>query len=526
MEFRILGPLDVVEQGRSLQLGGARQRAVLAVLLTRANEVVSSDRLIDELWADEPPRTATNTLQYYVSQLRKILGADRIQTKAPGYLVRVERGELDLERFERLLARGDAESLHEALALWRGSALADFAYEPFARDEIARLEELRVAALEKRIDADLARGRHAELAGELELLIAQHPLRERLRAQLMLALYRSGRQAEALEAYRAARSALVDELGIDPGPVLQELERAILRQDPSLELAGSPAAAGGGTPDARRSILVVVLEGAVDELLSIAEPLAVKPVRELILARFPADGRELGAVTRELAARRDSVRERGGFARVASYTSPSPGDEAAQLAVEQDVDLAVVDAPGSLLERDELGGDLDALLRTAPCDVGVVVKATLLDAAAQRPVVVPFGGVDHDWSAIEIAAWIARSRQAPLRLTGTEAIGDKRRDASRLLARASMVLQAAVGIVAEPMLVAPGPAGVISAADDAALVVLGLSERWRVEGVGAARLDVARACSVPTMLIRTGIRPGGLAPPEAFTRFTWTMAAR
>src|SRR5262245_18601880 len=174
MEFRVLGPLEVVADGEPLALGGTRQRAVLALLLTRRHEVVSVDRMIDELWGGKPPRTAANTLQYYVSQLRKTLGPDRILTRPPGYTIRLEPGELDLDRFERLLERGDADSLREALALWRGSALADFAYEPFTQVEIARLEELRLTALEQRVDADLALGRHAQLVGELEALVLEH----------------------------------------------------------------------------------------------------------------------------------------------------------------------------------------------------------------------------------------------------------------------------------------------------------------------------------------------------------------
>lgn len=234
MEFRILGPLEVVAEGRAVSLGGTRQRALLAVLLTRANQVVSTERLIDELWGERPPKEARNTVQFYVSQLRKVLGADRIETRAPGYAIRIERDELDLHRFERLVAEG-GPALTEALSLWRGPALADFAYEPFAQAEIARLEELRLAALEQRLEADLALGRHGELVGELEALVAEHPLRERLRGQLMLALYRSGRQAEALDVYRETRRVLVDELGIEPSPTLQELERSILRHDPGLQ---------------------------------------------------------------------------------------------------------------------------------------------------------------------------------------------------------------------------------------------------------------------------------------------------
>src|SRR5439155_5669070 len=213
MDFRILGPLEVIEDGHVLDLGGQKQRALLAVLLLHANEVVSSDRLIDALWPERPPETAAKALQVYVSQLRKLLGKKRLETKAPGYLLRVEEGELDLEGCRRLAEEGRPK---EALALWRGPALSDFSYEPFAHAEIARLEELRIGYLEERIEQDLAAGRHAELVGELDSLVATHPLRERLRRQLMLALYRSGRQAEALEVYQAARGVLVEELGIEP----------------------------------------------------------------------------------------------------------------------------------------------------------------------------------------------------------------------------------------------------------------------------------------------------------------------
>jgi DNA-binding SARP family transcriptional activator len=244
MDFRLLGPLEVVEHGRSLVLGGAKQRALLAVLLLHANEVVPTERLIDELWGESPPATVAKSVQVYVSRLRKELGDGRLATSRPGYILHVAPDELDLARFERLVGEADgadpklaAERLGEALALWRGPPLADLAYEPFAHGPIARLEEVRVAALERRVDADLARGRHAELAGELEALVAAHPLRERFHGQLMLALYRCGRQAEALEAYRTARTALVEELGIEPGRELRELHRAILQQDAALDVA-------------------------------------------------------------------------------------------------------------------------------------------------------------------------------------------------------------------------------------------------------------------------------------------------
>jgi DNA-binding SARP family transcriptional activator/tetratricopeptide (TPR) repeat protein len=238
MEFRILGPLEVVSGGEAIDLGGQKQRALLAVLLLHANDVVSSDRLVEALWEEEPPETAGKALQVYVSQLRKSLGKERLQTKRPGYVLRVKEGELDLGRFQHLHKEG---SHAEALSLWRGPPLAEFAYRTFAQSEIARLEELRLACLEDRVEADLASGHHADLIGELDALVNEHPLRPRMRTQLMLALYRSGRDAEALEAYQDARRTLVEELGIEPRRELRELQQAILNQDPALDLVAEQA---------------------------------------------------------------------------------------------------------------------------------------------------------------------------------------------------------------------------------------------------------------------------------------------
>jgi YVTN family beta-propeller protein len=268
MDFRILGALEVLEEERVLDVGRGKQRSVLALLLLHANEVVSSDRLVDELWPNEPPPTAAKIIQAHVSRLRKALdgaGGGILLTRGPGYVLRVEPGQLDVDRFRTLLdegraalVAGDAEAagatLRAALALWRGPPLAEFAYDSFAQEEIARLGELHLAALEERIEADLELGRHYGVVQELEQLVRQHPLRERLRGQLMLALYRAGRQAEALEVYREARRTLAEELGLEPSPTLQQLERAILAHDPALHTP-TPGRARRGASSRRRSVV-------------------------------------------------------------------------------------------------------------------------------------------------------------------------------------------------------------------------------------------------------------------------------
>ena len=246
MQFRILGPLDVRNGDQAVELAGGKQRALLALLILNANETVSTDRIVEELWGEHSPQTAPKVVQNHVSQLRRGLGDGLLVTEGAGYRLSLEPGDLDLDRFEELLdegrsalERGDADAaarlFRESLEVWRGKPLADVAFEPFAQAEIARLEERRLVAVEGRIEADLALGRHDDLVGELESLIAKNPLRERLRAQLMLALYRSGRQSEALAAYQDARSTLVEELGIEPGRPLRDLHQAILNQDPGLE---------------------------------------------------------------------------------------------------------------------------------------------------------------------------------------------------------------------------------------------------------------------------------------------------
>ena len=247
MEFRILGELEVLgDTGQQVDVVGHRQRALVALLATHPNEAVSADRLVDALWEDETPANTANALQTVVSRLRRSLGESRVLTRSPGYALRAEPSEIDAGRFEQLAASARREleagnrdaavdTFRAALALWRGPALSEFAYARFAQAEVARLEERRLAVTEERIEVELALGRHADLVAELELLASANPLRERLQAQRLLALYRSGRQADALARYRDLRSLLRDAHGLEPGTALRELERAILLHDPALD---------------------------------------------------------------------------------------------------------------------------------------------------------------------------------------------------------------------------------------------------------------------------------------------------
>jgi DNA-binding SARP family transcriptional activator len=305
-DFRILGPLEVSDETGPLLLGGQKQRAVLALLLLEPGRVVSNDRLIDALWGEQPPRTATTSLQNFISQLRKTLGPEILETKPPGYRLRVRPGELDLDRFRVLVdsarqceGAARAEKLRHALALWRGPPLADLAYEAFAEPYVAHLEELRLSTLEERIEAELEAGAHADLVGELEALVDEHPLRERLRGQYMLALYRSGRQAEALQTYQEGRRRLVDELGIEPSKNLQQLHGAILRQESGLRPPGSPAP----RQDHFEQVLSALLEGRLVSVL----------------------GAEVADLTSHLAQRFDYSGNGDGLPRIAQYVAIMKG---------------------------------------------------------------------------------------------------------------------------------------------------------------------------------------------------------
>ena len=525
MEFRLLGPLEVIEQDRLLALGGGRQRSLFAALLLHANEVVSTDRLIDALWDQAPPLTAAKSIQVYVSKLRKELGEGRLVTRAPGYVLKVDRSELDLGRFEQLLGEARsadphaaAQKLRRALALWRGPALADVTYEPFFQAEIARLEELRWVALEQRIEADLASGRHAELVGELEALVAEHPLRERLRWLLMLSLYRSARQAEALDCYGHARRELSEQLGLEPSEQLKRLQQAILSQDPALDLmqdAPRPSLRRQ-SPAPDRSLLIVPERlGDVDALVRLAAPIAAsQQPRELIIARV-VEQADLAAAAAALAELRADLLADGLAVRTAAFSSPAPAGDVVRLASRENVDLLIMDAAHSPLE-----GEAGLVLQQAACDVAVLVEGG--GSLREGPVVIPFGAAWHDWAALELGAWVARATAAPLRLIGAASAG---RDASRLLADASLIVQRIAGVAAEPLLASPGRKAVMALADGAGLLVVGLSERWRQEGLGRMRSALVESPPAPTVLVRRGPRPGGLAPPETLTRFGWSMTA-
>ena len=523
-DYRILGSLEVWEGDRVVALGGARCRAVLAVLVISANRPISVGRLVEEVWGESAPPTASNVVQGHISDLRRALGRDAIETRGDAYVLQVERGGRDVDRFEQLSSQGvealrdgrsqdAATAFAEALALWRGPALGEIAEGGLLVAEAVRLDEMRLHALEHRIEAELASGRDAELVGELRALVAEHPLREPLRAHLVVALYRAGRHVEALAVLRETRRSLADELGLDPGPRLQELERAILVHDPALGAPPRPLPAA--TPIAPpRSIMVAQLgEEALDALIGLAAPLASRSGRELLVTSLADDAGHLGAAARALNARRDELLRDGVAARSASFTSGNAGEDIVRLARQQDADLLLVESPRALL------GDphLVAILAGAACDVAI-----LIGRPAQGPVLVAFSGAEHDWAAIELGAWLATARGDALVLAGSTGDGSGR-DASRLLANASIAIQRTVGVAAEPLLVPPDPGSLAAAATGMGLVVVGLSRRWQQEGLGPARSALVGREAGATLLVRRGLRPGGLAPVGHETRFTWTI---
>ena len=526
LEFRILGPLEVVGSAGPVHLGGSKQRGTLAILLLNANRVVAIDTLADQLYAGRAPVTAATQVHRQISDLRKALGDEaRIETRTPGYAIRVTPEQLDLKRFERLteeaagaLARGEPraalELQREALSLWRGPALADLD-GPFAQNAIRRLEEILLVALEQRLDAELGLGRHRELVGELGELVAQHPANEPFVSRLMLALYRCGRQADALDLYRRTRETLVENFGIEPGRALRELERAILNQDGSLDPAADAA-----LPIPAPEQIVLMLPSAdeqLDALLAVAGPLVALPGRSLLIARLVDDEASLAAAYADLGGRRASL---GPAALTAAFTTVDRADDAIRLAEAYDVRLVLLDAPG--LETGELPDDIASFVEQSPADVGLLASPAA-DWESGDGVCVPFGGGEHDWAALELGAWLASGRRTRLRLLGARA--DPRRvarDASRLLAGAAISVQRVVGVDAEPQLVDPDPESLVAAAASATIVVMGLPGKWRLEGLGETRRALLRG-DRPTLLLHQGPRPSGLAAAGSRTQFTWTI---
>ena len=520
LEFSILGPLEVAEDGRVVRLGGPKQRAALAILLLHANRVVSVERLADDLYAGAPPVTAVTQVQRQVSELRKVLGAAAIETRSPGYVLHVEPDRLDLDRFERWTHeagqahnRSDhataVELAAKALELWRGAPLADVAYEPFAQTAIGRLEELRLAALEQRFEAELALGRHASVLAELEALVWDNPLRERLRGLLMLGLYRAGRQAEALEAYRTARELLVGELGIEPSRALAELQQAILAQDPALDLST------GVEPE--RTVLVAAFEDdRLDPLLSIATPLD----RTLLLSRLVDDESRLADAATAVGARGSQS-----DVRVAAFTTRDPARDVLRLATNYDVELVLLDATTSALDSDRLPSELAAIAERSPADVAVLSGEA--PDWQRAGVFVPFGGAESDWAALALGAQLAAGASTTLRLVGTRADPARGlRDASRLLADASLATQRVVGVAAAPVLADATEKALLAAVAEASIVVAGIPARWRAEGLGSIRRALVRAGAPPLLLVHRGTRPGVLAPRESLTRFSWSLEPR
>lgn len=518
IEFRLLGPLEVERDGAAVVLGGPRPRSALAILLLDAGRVVSVERLADELYGGTAPATAVAQVHRQVSGLRKLLPEARIETTPPGYVLRLEPGQLDLHRFEQLVERGverlelgDAARaralLREALELWRGPALADLVAEPFAQGAGARLEELRLAAVERRLEADLQLGLATEIVAELELLVGTYPFRERFVEQLMLALYRAGRQADALAAYRSQRALLADQLGLEPGPSLKRLEAEILRHDPELAPARRRP-----EPNAPRPLVVAV---AVERRLSAAllELAAGEACETIFLQLVTAEG--------SLAAAAAAVEEQRGQradVRAAAFVADDWPLDVVRFAAAHDAALVFVDAPS---DRPEALVELTQMLQQSASDVGLVVRGDVGIGAGE--IFVAFGGNDHDWAALEVAAAVARGSRRALRLLGTGGARDGRRDASRLLADASLAVQRAFAVASAPILAPSAPDAVLAVVDEAALVITGIGSRWRSEGLGQVRAALVTEARQPVVLVHRGPRPGILAPRESRTRFTWSL---
>ena len=505
-EFRLLGPLEVVEDGRPVSIEGDKPHVLLALLLLEAGQVLSSGRLIDAVWPEGPPGSAGRVLHVYVGQLRKALGAAQIETVGAGYVLRLRGTRLDLLEFERLAEEGRAlldndrpreatEQLAAALRLWRGDPLADLPAN-YLVGERARLGELRLGAIELRNAAMLAAGRHAEVVPDLAALAQRHPLRESLQAQLMLALYRCGRQAEALTVYRQVQSILHRELGLEPTAELRRLEQAILRQEPRLIADGAPVPA--------RTLVIAGRRSELAPLLALGRLAAARSRSDVILIRLLESSADVGAATRDLEPlRSDAVR-------VTALRSTSATHDLRRVVADQEASLLLLE-----VSDEDLRGPPQ--MTDSPCDVAFVYWQARFDSAL--PIAVPFGGSDNDWAAVELAALIAGAANSALRLLAAASPGDG--DVDRFLASAALIIQRFLPAAVEPVVMERGDAGTSAALAGCGLVITGLGD-WAAEGIGDARLRLTRR-AVPAIFVRRGLRPGLIAPAHTLTRFRWTV---
>jgi YVTN family beta-propeller protein len=518
MEFRILGPVEVANDGHVLALGSGRQLALVAVLLLHRNQVVSIDRLVDDLWDSGAPPTAAKIVRNNVSLLRKELG-DRLETRPPGYVLRVEEGELDSERLERAIDGGDLSALTDALALWRGTPLSQFAYEPFAQTEVARLEELRLAAIESRIDGELALGRHAQLIPELEALVQRHPSRERLQGQLMLALYRSGRQADALEAYRRARRALHDELGIEPGTRLRELERSILNQDESLSAqdvrADDPTRrtlrprpivlVAAGVVLAAIAAALVVLTHNSSGGLSVVPPNhvgVIDPTRGQVVAAVPV-GIRPGPVTAGVG----SVWVGNVDDRSLTRVDPVRRTAAATVSLDRRTPTGLTVGAGSVWVAHGRSGELS---RVEP-RFGEIARVVI----TERPYAAPYGSVSFEGGLVWAAygdSTLARIRASVSRVTGSTLTGGS---AAGVVVGGNAVWVANAGAATverfDPITFEQGPVRAVSVGRRPVALALGAGALWVANRADdtVTRIDPDTNASVFT--VRVGDEPVAVA---------------
>jgi DNA-binding SARP family transcriptional activator len=520
LEFLLLGPFEVRRDGVALDLGGPRRAALLALLALSPGRPVGVDRLVNDIWGEDPPRTAAHRLQVLASEARKLLPTGAIVHRPAGYVLEVLPDSVDVFEFERelsdgraALARGQharaATVLSDALARWRGAALADLAGLDFAEAAARRLEELRTAARELELEARLAGGQASQVIPLLFDLVRDQPLHERRSALLMRALAADGRRAEALAVYAEIRRRLDDELGIQPGPELLDTHRTLVRSETATPRTADPARPGA----------VIAVGRDADSLAAAVaggEPVAAASGRELIvICLVHRDASERPDLHTASALARQAATASGVRARSAAFVTHDLAHDVGAFAEEHDASVVILGA-GDIVAPARFSSATAALLDQVTAHVAFAFGDTRRPGAG---VAALFGGSEHDWAALELAALIARATQTPLRLVGAVTDGG---DASRLLARASLAVQYVVDIEVEQALVHPTATELLSAAGERRLL-LGVSDRWRSEGLGALRMSLATAAP-GGLIVRRGTRPGLLAPADAGTRFSWSIA--